>query len=491
MEPVPATTATPCQGQQPVKFITLQNKLLILGLGAVARASLPLLLRHLSIKSPHDQVIVLNKNDWGREFAERLGVRFISRALTSTNFRAILDGLLSPKDVLCNLSVDVSTTALIEYCAERGILYLDTAAEPWCSAADSSTPVARRTNYNIRDQTLALKKQHPAPGPTALVMHGANPGMVSHFVKKALVTIARDTKLVDFVSPPTTKEGWARLAQRLGIKVIHVAERDTQTAPVARPPSVFMNTWSIEGFAEEAAQPAESGWGTHEKRLPPEGHRFDFGPGNSIYLDKPGMNVPLRSWNPIEGPYRCSLITHIECMSIADTLTLRNERGEITYNPTVSFAYRCCDLALTSLLDFAARGFDLPEKRKVLIDELCTGRDDVGVLLGGNPRGALWYGSCLSVEDARRMVPSSNATTLQVACGVLSGIVWMLENPTQGIVEPDDVMDFERMLQLCGPYLGDVRTVYTDWTPLEGRGKLFPEPDLDYSDPWQFVNVRV
>ena len=30
-------------------------------------------------------------------------------------------------------------------------------------------------------------------GPTAVIAHGANPGLVSHFVKQALMNIARDT----------------------------------------------------------------------------------------------------------------------------------------------------------------------------------------------------------------------------------------------------------------------------------------------------------
>jgi homospermidine synthase len=32
--------------------------------------------------------------------------------------------------------------------------------------------------------------------------------------------------------------------------------------------------------------------------------------------------------------------------------------------------------------------------------------------------------------------------------------------------------------------------VYSDWTPLEGRCRLFDE-DLDADDPWQFKNFRV
>ena len=54
------------------------------------------------------------------------------------------------------------------------------------------------------------------------------------------------------------------------MKVIHIAERDTQTASVAKQRGEFVNTWSIDGFVGEGNQPAELGWGTHEKSLPPK-----------------------------------------------------------------------------------------------------------------------------------------------------------------------------------------------------------------------------
>ena len=72
---------------------------------------------------------------------------------------------------------------------------------------------------------------------------------------------------------------------------------------------------------------------------------------------------------------------------------------------------------------------------------------------------------------------------------MLAGIVWMLENPDRGLVEADE-MDFRRCLEIQRPYLGPVTGHYTDWTPLAGRGGLFPE-DVDTSDPWQFKNVLV
>jgi homospermidine synthase len=111
------------------------------------------------------------------------------------------------------------------------------------------------------------------------------------------------------------------------------------------------------------------------------------------------------------------------------------------------------------------------------------------VLLYGHAKNAYWYGSQLSIEETRRLAPYQNATGLQVTSAVLAGIVWMLENPERGIVEADE-MDFRRCLAIQMPYLGPVIGQYTDWTPVTGRGELYPE-NIDKADPWQFSNVLV
>jgi homospermidine synthase len=72
---------------------------------------------------------------------------------------------------------------------------------------------------------------------------------------------------------------------------------------------------------------------------------------------------------------------------------------------------------------------------------------------------------------------------------VLGGMVWAIENPAAGVVEADQ-MDHARVLEVCGPYLGEVVGAYSDWTPLEGRGGLFAE-EVDQACPWQFGNFRV
>ncbi len=131
----------------------------------------------------------------------------------------------------------------------------------------------------------------------------------------------------------------------------------------------------------------------------------------------------------------------------------------------------------------------LQAHKRLMVDEITKGIDELGVLLMGNKKGVYWYGSRLSIEQAHKLVPYNNATSLQVTVAVLSGMIWAIENPARGIVEPEH-MDFERVLEIANPYLGDVVGVWGEWSPLQDRGILFPE-DLDASDPWQFKNIRV
>jgi homospermidine synthase len=131
----------------------------------------------------------------------------------------------------------------------------------------------------------------------------------------------------------------------------------------------------------------------------------------------------------------------------------------------------------------------MQERKRILMDDIAEGIDELGVLLAGHKKNAYWYGSQLSIEEARQLAPHNSATSLQVTVAALAGMIWAMENPTAGIVEPDEI-DFRRVLEICTPYLGPVVGEYTDWTPLSDRESLFPE-DLDHSDPWQFKNVRV
>ncbi|MGC3979639.1 MAG: saccharopine dehydrogenase C-terminal domain-containing protein [Steroidobacteraceae bacterium] len=427
----------------------------------------------------------------GEAEAQTYGIRFIKQPLKRDNYRQVLQPLLGKGDFLLNLSVDVSSLDLVRLCAEVGALYLDTCIEPWAGGyTDTSLTPSQRSNYALREAALKLRAELPN-APTALLTHGANPGLVSHLVKQALLNVAADIGLS--VSTPTSREQWAALAQQLGVKVIHIAERDTQVASKPKRIGEFINTWSIDGFVGEGCQPAELGWGSHEKTLPPQGRRHDFGDGSAIYLMRPGADTRVRTWTPRAGHFQGFLITHSEAISIADYYSVKEgsaKQGEsVAYRPTVHYAYHPCDEAVVSVHELAGRNWRQQETQRLLMDEIVDGIDELGVLLAGHKKGAYWYGSQLGIAEARKLAPYNNATSLQVCVSVLAGLVWVIENPRTGIVEADNI-DFQRVLQVCMPYLGPVVGEYTDWTPLYDRGRLFAE-DLDTEDPWQFKNVLV
>jgi homospermidine synthase len=465
----------------PVPF---SGRIVFIGFGSIGQGVLPLILRHIAVTP--ERIVIVTADDAGRAAADAHGIKFIINALTRENFEGVLKQYVGAGDFLLNVSVDVSSIALIEWCRQVGALYLDTCIEPWPGGyTDPNLSASKRSNYALRESALALR-EGPDKAPTAVITHGANPGLVSHFVKQALLNIARDTGAD--AGDPQTREDWAVLAQNLGIKVIHIAERDTQVSNVPKEVNEFVNTWSVDGFVSEGSQPAELGWGVHEKHFPFDGGRHEFGGGSAIYLNRPGASTRVRTWTPLAGHFHGFLITHGESISIADYFTVRKGK-KVLARPTVHYAYHPCDGAVLSVHEFAGRNWFLQDRKRILMEEITKGIDELGVLLAGHQKNAYWYGSQLSIQEARKLAPYNSATSLQVTVAALAGMIWAIENPRRGVVEPDE-MDFRRCLEICMPYLGPVVGAYTDWTPLYERNRLFAE-DLDTSDPWQFKNVRV
>jgi homospermidine synthase len=471
-------------------YATIDGPIVLVGFGSIGKGVLPLIERHF--RYDKSRFVVIDPSDKDRRLLDERGIRFIKEALVRENYREIMEPLLraGPGRGFCvNVSVDVDSIAMMELCREIGALYIDTVIEPWKGFYfDEKMPTEQRTNYALREMLLATRRKKPG-GPTAVSCCGANPGMVSWFVKQALLNVATDLG-VKFTEPKTREE-WARLMMQAGVKGIHIAERDTQRSKHPKPMNVFVNTWSVEGFVSEGIQPAELGWGTHENWMPPNGHQHSHGTKAAIFLMQPGANTRVRTWCPTPGAQYGFLVTHNEAISIADFFTVRDgDGGKAIYRPTVHYAYHPPNDAVLSLHEMFGNGGHVQPVWHILDeDEIEDGADELGVLLYGHDNNAYWYGSQLSIEETRALAPYQNATGLQVTSAVLAGMVWALENPEAGIVEADE-MDFRRCLQVQLPYLGPVIGVYTDWTPVTGRGALFPE-DMDTADAWQFKNVIV
>ena len=469
----------------------IEGPIVMIGFGSIGKGTLPLIERHFEFDK--DRFTVIDPNDSDRKLLDERGVKFVHLGLTKDNYRDVLRKYLTAGEgqgqgFCVNLSVDTSSLDMMRAARELGTLYVDTVVEPWPGFYFAkSLGNEARTNYALRETVLEERRKNPG-GPTAVSCCGANPGMVSWFVKQALLNLAGDAG--SKAPEPKTREDWGKLAQNLGVKGVHIAERDTQRAKNPKPRNVFVNTWSVEGFLSEGMQPAELGWGTHEKWAPANAGFHATGCGAAIYLDQPGANTRVRSWTPTARGQFGFLVTHNEAISIADYYTVRDDKGEAVYRPTCHYAYHPSDDAVLSLHELFGRAGQVHSAQHILTEaEIADGIDELGVLLYGHARNAYWYGSQLSVEETRDLAPYQNATGMQVTSAVLAGMVWALENPKAGIVEADE-LDFRRCLEVQRPYLGPVVGVYTDWTPLQNRPGLFPE-DIDESDPWQFRNVLV
>ncbi len=469
----------------------ITGPIVMIGFGSIGRGTLPLIERHFTFDK--SRMVVIDPSDADKALLDERGISFVKEHVTKKNYKDLLTPLLTNgagQGFCVNLSVDTSSLDLMKLCRKLGVLYIDTVVEPWLGFYfDKEADNASRTNYALRETVRAEKRKNPG-GTTAVSCCGANPGMVSWFVKQALVNLARDLDVKHTEPAADDREGWAKLMKKLGVKGIHIAERDTQRTKNPKPLDVFWNTWSVEGFISEGLQPAELGWGTHEDWKPKNAKKHKKGCKAAIYLEQPGANTRVRTWCPTPGPQYGFLVTHNEAISISDYYTVLDKDGEASYRPTCHYAYHPCNDAVLSLHEmFGAAGKAQTVQHVLDQTELVDGRDELGVLLYGHEKNAYWYGSQLTLEEARTLAPYQNATGMQVSSAVLAGMVWALENPQAGIVETDE-MDYRRCLEVQRPYLGPVNGHYTDWTPLDGRPGLFPE-DIDTKDPWQFRNILV
>ena len=465
------------------------GRVLMVGFGTIGRCLLPMLLDNLAIEAPRVQVLDGEDHESvARTWVER-GVGYSVRRVDRHNLAEIMQGLARRGDVLVNVSMGIDSVALADWCQEAGVSYVDSSIEPWEEEIwNPNQAIRERTEYAYHQSARnhAAARWRPR-GPSAVVCHGANPGLVSHFVKAALRDLAAALDIDAGV--PESASDWAALAERTGTRVIHVAERDTQVSRDPKRPGEFVNTWSVPGFLEEASMPVEVGWGTHEKTLPPDALHHPGGPGNAIYLPRAAARAWIRSWVPLGGQIDGLALPHSESITISEYLTAYRGEG-VRYRPTVAFSYLPCDAALASLHESVMRDWAEPESVRIQNEDIVEGRDELGVLLMGHALGGWWYGSQLDVHEARRLVPGNNPTALQVASGVLAATLWVIDNPRRGYLEPE-ALPHDWVLEVARPYLGPMVSRPTDWSPLQGRQRYFDEASLDPEDPWQFGNFFI
>jgi len=481
-------------------MLEFTKKILFVGYGAVAECTLPILFKHINV--PPKNVTVMDFEDRAAKLAPwtAQGVRFVQDRVEKKNLASILGKYLSAGDVLIDLAWNIDALVILQWCHDHGVLYINTSTEVWdpYHGLPDNKPTTKTLYWRHMNLRRMLAKWK-TKGATAVIEHGANPGLLSHFTKQGLIDIGQsliaDKKVkgrkAEEIDQLIHDRTFNVLAQKLGVKVIHCSERDTQISNVPKEIDEFVNTWSIEGFREEGTTTAEMGWGTHEKTLPAFAYRHAEGPKNQICLARMGINTWVRSWVP-DYTIHGMVVRHGESFTISDKLTVW-KNGKAVYRPTMHYAYCPCDNAIISLHELRGRNYEHQPKLRIMNDEITSGADILGALLMGHAYNSWWIGSDLSIEESRRLVPHQNATTMQVAISVIAVTMWMIENPEQGVLVPDE-LPHDYVLDISKPYLGRWISKSSDWKPLKDYPTAFKgynKPDLDLKDPWQFKNFLV
>jgi homospermidine synthase len=475
--------------------IKFKNNILIVGYGAVSKCALPILLKEIDVQAKN--ITIIDFEDKSQEIAKfrKQGIKFFQKKITPENISSLLSKYLKPGDLLIDLAWNIDCNKIVNWCRNNHVLYINASVEEWDSliGINKKSPFEKSLYY--RQMILREMSRNWKNSVTAVVDHGANPGLISHFVKQGLIDIAK--KLIDekkvsdkdknIILNLIKENDFAKIALKLGVKVIHCSERDTQITNKPKEVNEFVGTWSIEGLREEGTAPAEMGWGTHEKKLPKLANVPSYGPKNQIFLSQMGMNTMVHSWVPNQDIIGM-VIRHGEAFGISDYLTVWNKKKAV-YRPTVHYAYMPCHETISSLQELRARNYNIQPKLRIMYNEITHGEDILGALIMGHKYNSWWTGSILSIEKARKLVPGQNATTVQVAIGIVAAIMWMIENPNKGVCIPDDI-PYDYILKIAKPYLGKFVSEPSDWTPLKNKKIYFKEnpesvPDKDI---WQFRN---
>ncbi len=459
------------------------GRIVILGFGSVGQAVLPLVLRHFDIAATDVKIIDRIEHPLFKKY-EGSGVEYVVQEVVRDNLDEVLSAHLGPGDFLVNVSLNIDGIEIVRWCLEHDVLYIDTSIERWPDESDETIPdLGQRTLYATHQEMRQAVAEFQGRGATAIVTNGANPGLITYFVKQALLNVAADMGIS--VEVPVDQEGWAQLAKATGTKVIQVAERDTQVLGDPKKTNEFVNTWSCEGFWAEGRAPAELGWGTHEKPVPDGGSIHSEGPQNAAYLHQPGCATIVKSWVPEGGMFNGFLIQHSEAITLSEYLTT----ADGSYRPTVYYAYQPTDAAVASVHEMRGSELKFHRRTRIAKNSIVDGRDELGCLLLGHGLNAYWYGSQLDIHEARELIPGENATSIQVGSSILGAMTWAIENPDNGYTEPEQI-PFDYVLKVAKPYLGPVVGVYSKWDPLLNKNSLYKE-DYDENNLWAFQNFRV
>lgn len=449
---------TPFKDRQDRKYV-------FLGVGSVGRPACHFLDEFVDIN--HKNLYLVDaldlKSHAGLQKALSKGATFIQKHFGDDDWEPFIEKLgLKPFDIVIDLTTDTNGLKIIEMLKKRSIMYVNTAQEINCHFTSEDV---YDTSLLIRSERLEKMhlKTHDPKNASHVYDFGMNPGVISHFALRGLLDVAnhvlahkKDPVLAEFVA----KSQFNLIAKHLDLHTIHSSELDTQIAHNIKEDGTFYNTWSVHGLLEEGCEPAQAGWGTHERTLPEDGVIIGRG---SVGFKGLAYKKMHRSYVPDEEIIGM-VIPHGEALTLNRKLTADN------YSPTVHYVYRLPLQTKRQMEKMTFQELTNVKKWRVLNpnEDKLEGEDKVGALLifPKNPiTGELkpwtyWFGSILGQGSSSLFGP----TSIQVCSGTLTAIKYAIENNFKGPMFPED-LPLDYVLRHTLPYMGKIVSSEMKWTP--------------------------
>ena len=431
-------------------------QLVFMGFGAVARSLVTIML-HLDTQIKNLPVLIIDQKNIEnsetfvnyRQYAEKNNIQFtyIQTKIEQNNYIRIFDKYIKNNAIVVDMSYRIDTFDIIVECQKKTCLYINTAIDEWIH-----TPISL---FNLKKKIYNRLHEINMNNTTAVINHGMNPGIVSHFLKFLLKLLSKQRNDKSLMNMCDSNQ-YNHVANKLGLTLVQISERDNQRTLNNSTENLFCNTWSVVGLLDEASLRAEISWGTHEKKIPINSDMSQFTDSQQIILPLHGNQLRTYSYEPEGGILTGYCIPHAECYSIVNFLKISDQNGSILYAPSVYYSYLIPDTAklITHFMDFCVDEHGLPSNEHVLrSDEIIDGYDSVGCLAHFNNGKKYWIGSIMDHNIAKKYSPEINVTCIQVGISVISCIEWMIMHPNLGILEPEDI-DSSFILTYCKDWLG-------------------------------------
>lgn len=453
------------------------RKYVFVGVGSIGRPAVTLL--NEFVTANYKNIHLVDQLDMSKEpclqEAFQKGAKFTQKRLEDADWEPFFRSLdLKPYDLVVDLTTDTNGPKIIETLKRMSVMYVNTAQEiNWHYVSED----VYESSLLIRTHILEdmHKRVHDPKNATHVYDFGMNPGVISHFAIRGLLDVAghvlkarKDDKLAEYVA----KKQYNLIAQHLDLHTIHSSEVDTQIARNWKPDGTFVNTWSVYGLLEEGCEPAQAGWGTHERELQKDCRVVGR---EGVAFKGHAYKKLHKSYVPDE-EFVGMVIPHGEAFTLNRALRAPN------YAPTVHYVYRLPLQTKALMESMTFEELNAVKKWRVFNsreDDL-VGEDKVGALLifprnpitGEEGPWTYWFGSILGQGSSQFFGP----TSMQVVSGVLTAIKYTVENNKEGWGFPER-LPLDYVLRHTLPYMGQVVSSETRWRPKSTQFTSMSLPD--------------